>query len=125
MNLPCPGLTLAGWDATSHEKHLCETNVQRHELLIMIVSFRKNSVYLMKAKAEAEAKQLQAQGLKRGEDFLDCKPLSSFQRNVVFPHCGRALLANPPRLAAELEGNKQADDVKSGIGSLGGLKKSL
>lgn len=27
---------------------------------------------MMKAKAEAEAKQMQAQGLKRGEDFLDC-----------------------------------------------------
>lgn len=33
----------------------------------------KYSVYMMKAKAEAEAKQMQAQGLKRGEDFLDCK----------------------------------------------------
>lgn len=34
----------------------------------------------MKAKAEAEAKQMQAQGLKRGEDFLDCKsgPTASF-----------------------------------------------
>lgn len=36
-----------------------------------------NSVYVMKAKAEAEAKQMQAQGLKRGEDFLDCKCCSA------------------------------------------------
>lgn len=28
---------------------------------------------MMKAKAEAEAKEMQAQGMKRGEDFLDCK----------------------------------------------------
>lgn len=27
----------------------------------------------MKAKAEAEAKEMQAEGMKRGEDFLDCK----------------------------------------------------
>lgn len=31
------------------------------------------SVYMMKAKAEAEAKEMQAKGMKRGEDFLDCK----------------------------------------------------
>lgn len=33
----------------------------------------KIGVYMMKAKAEAEAKQMQAQGLKRGEDFVDCE----------------------------------------------------
>lgn len=33
----------------------------------------KNSVYVLKAKGEAEAKELQAQGLKRGEDFFDCE----------------------------------------------------
>ena len=27
--------------------------------------------------------------------------------------------------AAELKGNKQAQDIKAGVGSLGGLKKSL
>lgn len=27
---------------------------------------------MMKAKAEAEAKEMQAKGMKRGEDFLDC-----------------------------------------------------
>lgn len=32
----------------------------------------KVGVYMMKAKAEAEAKEMQAEGLKRGEDFLDC-----------------------------------------------------
>lgn len=31
------------------------------------------SVYMMKAKAEAEAKEMQAKGMNRGEDFLDCK----------------------------------------------------
>ncbi|KAI3398824.1 hypothetical protein diail_8515 [Diaporthe ilicicola] len=54
-------------------------------------------VFMMKAKAEAEAKEMQAKGLKRGEDFAD----------------------------SELKGNKQAQDIKSGVGSLGGLKKSL
>ncbi|ROW09460.1 hypothetical protein VMCG_02229 [Cytospora schulzeri] len=57
----------------------------------------KFGVYVMKAEAEAEAKKLQAQGLKRGEDFAD----------------------------SELKGNKQADDIKKGFGSLGGLKKEL
>ncbi|KAL2281659.1 hypothetical protein FJTKL_11539 [Diaporthe vaccinii] len=33
----------------------------------------KFGVFMMKAKAEAEAKEMQAQGLKRGEDFVDCK----------------------------------------------------
>ncbi|KAK7738644.1 hypothetical protein SLS63_001981 [Diaporthe eres] len=57
----------------------------------------KFGVFMMKAKAEAEAKEMQAQGLKRGEDFVD----------------------------SELKGNKQAQDIKAGVGSLGGLKKSL
>lgn len=41
---------------------------------------------MMKAKAEAEAKQMQAQGLKRGEDFLDCKSnlTAGFLRCLVF-----------------------------------------
>ncbi|POS77209.1 hypothetical protein DHEL01_v204406 [Diaporthe helianthi] len=54
-------------------------------------------VFMMKAKAEAEAEEMQAQGLKRGEDFVD----------------------------SVLKGNKQAQDIKAGVGSLGGLKKSL
>lgn len=33
----------------------------------------KVGVFVMKAKAEAEAKEMQAEGLKRGEDFLDCE----------------------------------------------------
>lgn len=33
---------------------------------------------MMKAKAEAEAKEMQAKGLKRGEDFVDCE--SSLER---------------------------------------------
>ncbi|KAJ4389691.1 hypothetical protein N0V93_007163 [Gnomoniopsis smithogilvyi] len=57
----------------------------------------KMGVFLMKAKAEAEAKEMQAEGMKRGEDFLD----------------------------SELKGNQQASDIKAGVGSLGGLKKSL
>lgn len=28
-------------------------------------------------------------------------------------------------ISAELKGNKQAEDIKAGMGSLGGLKKSL
>lgn len=31
------------------------------------------SVFMMKAKAEAEAKEMQAKGMKRGEDFVDCE----------------------------------------------------
>ncbi|CAN8103000.1 unnamed protein product [Discula destructiva] len=57
----------------------------------------KVGIYMMKAKAEAEAKEMQAEGLKRGEDFLD----------------------------SELKGNQQADEIKSGLGGLGGLKKGL
>jgi hypothetical protein len=30
---------------------------------------------MMKAKAEAEAKEMQAKGLKRGEDFVDCESI--------------------------------------------------
>ncbi|KUI55093.1 hypothetical protein VP1G_10719 [Cytospora mali] len=65
--------------------------------LITVVIVMAASVYVMKAKAEAEAKQMQVQGLKRGEDFAD----------------------------SELKGNKQAGELQEGIGSLGGLKKSL
>ena len=34
----------------------------------------KIGVYMFKAKAKAQEKKMQAEGLKRGEDFLDCKP---------------------------------------------------
>ncbi|KAJ4415186.1 hypothetical protein N0V82_007487 [Gnomoniopsis sp. IMI 355080] len=57
----------------------------------------KMGVWMMKAKAEAEAKEMQAKGMKEGEDFV----------------------------ASELKGNQQAGDIKAGIGSIGGLKKSL
>ena len=33
----------------------------------------KIGVYMFKAKAKAQEKKMQAEGLKRGEDFLDCK----------------------------------------------------
>ncbi|WQF80126.1 hypothetical protein CDEST_05140 [Colletotrichum destructivum] len=54
-------------------------------------------IMLFKAKAEAEKKKMQAQGMKAGQDFVD----------------------------GQLKGNKQAADVADGIGSLGGLKKQL
>ncbi|KAF3767393.1 hypothetical protein M406DRAFT_355560 [Cryphonectria parasitica EP155] len=57
----------------------------------------KFGVYFMKAEAEAEAKKMEAEGLKRGEDFLD----------------------------SELKGNQQADEIVAGVGSFGKLKKNL
>ncbi|KAJ9154970.1 hypothetical protein NKR23_g2158 [Pleurostoma richardsiae] len=57
----------------------------------------KIGVYMMKAKAKAEQKKLQAQGLKEGEDFVD----------------------------SQLKGNQQAAQLQEGIGGLGGLKKNL
>ncbi|KAF8851183.1 hypothetical protein BDZ45DRAFT_679302 [Acephala macrosclerotiorum] len=55
----------------------------------------KIGVLLFKAKAKAEEKAMEAKGKKEGEDFL----------------------------ASQLKGNKQANDVKEGIGAIGGLKK--
>ncbi|KAK6065849.1 hypothetical protein SCUP234_02651 [Seiridium cupressi] len=57
----------------------------------------KVGVLMFKAKAEAEKEKYQAQGLKAGEDFVD----------------------------SQLKGNKQAEDVISGKGLVGGLKKDL
>ncbi|TVY71316.1 hypothetical protein LSUE1_G007359 [Lachnellula suecica] len=57
----------------------------------------KVGIMFFKAKAEAEAKKMQAQGMKEGEDFFK----------------------------GELKGNKQAEDVKEGLGSVGGLKVGL
>ncbi|KAK1699711.1 hypothetical protein BDP55DRAFT_723362 [Colletotrichum godetiae] len=54
-------------------------------------------IMMFKAKAEAEKKKMQAQGMKAGQDFVD----------------------------DQLKGNKQAADVADGIGSIGGLKKQL
>ncbi|CAK7262451.1 hypothetical protein SEPCBS57363_000038 [Sporothrix epigloea] len=56
----------------------------------------KIGVYFFKAKAKAEEKQLESQGREAGSDFLD----------------------------GQLKGSQQADDVKSGLGSIGGLKKN-
>ncbi|KAL8371917.1 hypothetical protein RB595_001630 [Gaeumannomyces hyphopodioides] len=58
---------------------------------------QKISVYLFKAKAMAEKKKLQAQGQKAGRGFVD----------------------------SQLNGAQQADQVKAGLGSVGGLKKNL
>ncbi|KAJ2898916.1 hypothetical protein MKZ38_003600 [Zalerion maritima] len=57
----------------------------------------KIGVMLFKAKGMAEAKNLQARGLKAGDDVVD----------------------------GQMEGNKQAQDVMEGAGSIGGLKKEL
>lgn len=54
-------------------------------------------VFLFRAKASAEAKELQARGMKAGEDFV----------------------------SSQLKGNQQAEDVKKGLGSIGNLKKQL
>lgn len=85
----------------------------------------------MKAKAEAEAKQMQAQGLKRGEDFVDCKCTAiPALMPVLLLLCvvvaiARWLTHLSFSLLADLDGNKQADGIKEGLGSLGGLKKEL
>ncbi|KAB5577866.1 hypothetical protein GE09DRAFT_533904 [Coniochaeta sp. 2T2.1] len=57
----------------------------------------KAGVLVFKAKAVAEAKEMQAEGLKAGEDFV----------------------------GSQLKGNQQADQVKEGLGGIGGLKKEL
>ncbi|OIW28378.1 hypothetical protein CONLIGDRAFT_632645 [Coniochaeta ligniaria NRRL 30616] len=57
----------------------------------------KVGVLVFKAKAVAEAKEMQAKGMKAGEDFV----------------------------GSQLKGNEQADEVKQGLGSIGGLKKDL
>ncbi|KAH8911464.1 hypothetical protein BR93DRAFT_934923 [Coniochaeta sp. PMI_546] len=57
----------------------------------------KVGVLVFKAKAVAEAKEMQAKGMKAGEDFV----------------------------GSQLKGNEQAEEVKEGLGSIGGLKKNL
>lgn len=57
----------------------------------------KVGVLVFKAKAEAEAKEMQAKGMKAGQDFV----------------------------GSELKGNEQANEVKEGLGSIGSLKKDL
>lgn len=47
---------------------------------------------------------------------------------VEFPPSGAlatTTLLTLTSISAELKGNKQAEDIKAGVGSLGGLKKSL
>ncbi|CAK7227025.1 hypothetical protein SCUCBS95973_006399 [Sporothrix curviconia] len=56
----------------------------------------KLGVYLFKAKAKAEEKELEAEGLQAGQDFVK----------------------------GQLTGSQQATDVKLGLGSIGGLKKN-
>ena len=71
-------------------------------------------VYFFKAKAKAEEKKLQAQGMKEGEDFL----------KGMYPRSGcRWDWAD--WWAGDLKGNQQASNVKEGLGSFGGLKKNL
>lgn len=54
----------------------------RYKILNVLTKF-KYSVYMMKAKAEAEAKEMQAQGLQRGEDFLDCRLTTRFLASLM------------------------------------------
>lgn len=49
---------------------------------------------MMKAKAEAEAKEMQAKGLKRGEDFVDCEPPPS---SVVYARAHVCCTSRDPR----------------------------
>lgn len=51
---------------------------------------------MMKAKAEAEAKEMQAEGMKRGEDFLDCK---------CYPHNPPAIASTALHLARWIQGS--------------------
>ena len=43
------------------------------------------TVYLLKGKAMAEKKKLQAQGQKAGVDFMDCKPFPSWIKILSIP----------------------------------------
>ncbi|KAL8285504.1 hypothetical protein RB597_002527 [Gaeumannomyces tritici] len=72
---------------------------------------QKIGVYLFKAKAMAEKKKLQAQGQKAGRDFVDSKNDCIARWLLLF--------------SAQLDGAQQADQVKAGLGSVGGLKKNL
>ncbi|KAK2629564.1 hypothetical protein QTJ16_000384 [Diplocarpon rosae] len=54
-------------------------------------------IFFFKAKAEAERKKWQAQGMKEGQDFV----------------------------SDSLKGNEQANEVANSLGDVGGLKKAL
>lgn len=77
----------------------------------------KMGVIFFKAKAVAEAKEMQAKGMKAGEDFVGCKscPFASLSSQVT-----KIWME-----IAELKGNQQANEVKEGLGAFGGLKKDL
>lgn len=76
-----------------------------------------------------------ARGLHSSHDILPpCSPSSpSVQRReshfavAKFPPSEAPIttLLTLTSISAELKGNKQAEDIKAGMGSLGGLKKSL
>lgn len=90
-------------------------------------------IMFFKAKAEAEAKKLQAQGMKQGEDFtkgvyFPTLPLFA-QKKKRLSRLGRPIAAENGwqrcRLTwwtntDQLKGNKQATDVAEGFGKMGG-----
>jgi len=99
---------------------------------------------MFKAKAEAEKKKLQAQGMKAGEDFVDCTFIVPPNPSSPFSGWNVHLQATPDPsrlfrivsdgnskadycslLLAQLKGVQQAEEVKLGVGSIGGLKKQL
>ncbi len=96
---------------------------------------------MFKAKAEAEKKTMQSQGMKAGEDFLDCAYILPSSFSCLLAIRPSLPLASPPhpsarncpgwtanatvRFPAQLKGSQQADEVKKGLGSIGGLKKQL
>lgn len=78
----------------------------------------KIGIYLFKAKAKAEEKELQAEGKKEGEDFL----ASSWSYPAAaFWFCLLTLFV----CAGELKGNKQASQVTQGFGGMDSLKKGF
>jgi hypothetical protein len=85
----------------------------------------KVGVLVFKAKAVAEAKEMQAKGMTAGKDFVGCKPnqhtyLVCYLLDKTLCNC--LLTDGKP---AQLDGNEQAEDVKQGLGSIGSLKKDL
>ena len=87
----------------------------------------KIGIFLLKAKAEAEAKKLQAQGLKEGEDFLKSMwslltLFASYPWMTGGIYCMLLCIwsyINSISLG-DLKGNQQADQVKESLGGIGG-----
>ena len=75
-------------------------------------------IYLFKAKAKAEEKKLEAQGLKEGEDFF--KGESHLEQVCCYLVYVLTFIG-----IGELKGNQQANEVKEGLGGIGGLKKNF